>query len=67
MARFPFLIGITTASWQAFDDLSFLLGEFRPHLHSSFFAARATFSVTHIKLFFHGTLSYLLESAPRVT
>jgi len=62
MVRLPFFIGKPTSSGDAFDDLSLLLGEFRPGFHSSFFAARATFSVTHMKLFFHDKLNYLLES-----
>ena len=62
MVRLPFFIGIPTSARDAFYDFSLLLGEFRPCFHSSFLAARATFSVTHIKLFFHDTLNYLLES-----
>jgi hypothetical protein len=66
MVRFPFFLGMSSGWGDSFDDLPLVFGEFRPRLHSTFFAAWATFSVTH-KLFFHDKLSYLLECAPRVT
>jgi hypothetical protein len=67
MIGFPFLVRVARGSRRPFYYLSLFFRQFRPRLHSTFLAARATFSVAHIKLFFHDKLSYLLETFPRVS
>jgi len=49
VACLSFFLGVFGWSPQAFNNLSFLLAQLSPGLESTFFAARATFSVTHVK------------------
>ena len=44
---------------QPFDDVALFVRQLSPGFESSFFAARAKLSVTHIKLFFRVTVIYL--------
>jgi len=67
MIGFSLLVRVTRSSRRAFYNLPLFFRQFPPCLHSTFLAARATFSVAHIKLFFHDKLSYLLETFPRVS
>jgi hypothetical protein len=62
MAYLSFFFGVFRRPRKTFNGHALLLAKFSPCFESTFFAARATFSVTHIKLFFHDKLSYLLET-----
>jgi hypothetical protein len=67
MRCLSFLFGISRRLRQPFDDVPLFVRQLSPGFESSFFAARAGFSVTHIKLFFHGYFVIYLETFPRVT